>query len=221
MEIINSSPIYLSLLVVALVVAKYGVLGFVLSRMVKGSCRREQLDSAFTLAVLVILLCLNRDAHVDITHDHIGLNICYTLLAIVLYYAVQIFVGEKLGGDKSQNQLRIEQLTREVPFGLSLLATGLLAPIFEEVVFRYYIQDLIFGNTLLGLCASSLLFAALHLVSGFSWSALCSYFGVSLVVGGLYILSGGLLFSSIMHVMVNSLAVVLMYYGGRLKELSR
>lgn len=105
-----------------------------------------------------------------------------------------------------------------MPFALSLLATGVLAPVFEEVVFRYYLQHLAFGNGAVGILLSSLLFALMHLVAGFSLSGLLSYMSASVVVGLLYLLTGGLLFSCVMHVAVNSLAVVLMHYGHKIKS---
>ncbi len=210
--------VYVVLFVLCLIVTKYGLLGFILSKTVKHHFGKEMIDSLITFALLTAIFLLNKERMVHISNHHFILNLVYTVIAVVLYYAVNIVVGEKLAGQKSNNQARIEGLTEAVPFWLSLISTGILAPLFEEVIFRFYLQDTILGNTVLALLLSSALFALMHMVSGFTFSGFITYMGASLVVGSLYMLSGGLLFSSVMHIVVNSLAVVFMYYGGALKE---
>ncbi len=210
-DLMYSNTACLLLFVAVVVVMKYGVAGYVLSKTMKSRRGKEGADAAVTAAMLVGLWLLNRDRMGAVANDHTLLNVGYTVAAIIMYYGVNVAVGETLGSGKSDNQKRIETLTREVPLGLSLLATGVLAPVFEEVVFRYYLQDLALGNGMTGLLVSSLLFALMHMVAGFSLSALLSYMGASVVVGVLYMVSGGLLFSCLMHVVVNSLAVMLMY----------
>lgn len=221
LELIHSNVVYMGLGVVGLIIMKYGVLGFILSRKVNGMLTREVIDSLVTVGILVGIgiWLVSQDIKLTLTHSHLLRNGLYFFIAIILYYAINISIGEKFGEGKSKNQLEIEKLTTEVPFSLFLISTGVLAPMFEEVVFRVYIQDLMFGNTLLGIIIASVLFSVMHMVSGFSWSGLVSYMGVSIVIGYLYLLSGGLLFSAIMHIFVNSLAVVFMYHGDKLSQL--
>lgn len=217
-EMMGWNQIYMLLFVLCVVAMRYGALTFVLSRTVKRHSNREKIDALFSIGILALVFWQHRDEIFHTTYGHIGLNILYVLLAIVLFYAVNIIVGEKLGGVKSKNQQQIEKLTKEMPFAISLCCTGILAPIFEEVFFRFYIQDLVFGNTVVGILVVSLLFAFMHLVTGFTAAGLLTYMGASIVIGVLYNLTGGLLFSSIMHVTVNSLAVVFMYYGSKLQK---
>ncbi|WP_283091303.1 hypothetical protein [Bacteroides pyogenes] len=62
------------------------------------------------------------------------------------------------------------------------------------------------------------MFALMHMMSGFSVSGLLTYTGASVVVGVLYKLIGGLLFSAIMHVTVNSLTIVFIYHVDKLQK---
>lgn len=217
LELINTNIVYMSIFILSLVLIKYGVLGFVLSKKVKKNFTREKIDLVFTLIVLIGLFLLNRNREISIASNNTVINIVYIVISVILYYTVNIVIGEKLGQGKTKNQLQIEKLTKEVPFFISLISTGILAPVFEEIVFRFYIQDLIFGNTILAIFISSLLFSLMHMVSGFSISGFLTYMGASVVVGVLYVLTGGILYTALMHIIVNSLAVIFMYFGEKLK----
>lgn len=86
--------------------------------------------------------------------------------------------------------MEIEQLAHQTPFWLALLSTGIIALLFEEAIFRLLIQDVIFDRSVLGILTASLIFALLHLVAGFSMSALLVHFGASDVIGTLYNFKG-------------------------------
>lgn len=208
----------MTVFIISLVITKYGILGFVLSKNVKNKFSREKIESLFIFVVLVGIFILNKNREISIVNNNILMNMICAIIDIILYYVVIIVVGEKLGQEKTKNQVQIEDLTREVPFLMSLISTGILSPVFEEVIFRFYIQDMVLGNTIIGILISSFLFAIMHMVSGFSFSGLITYMGASILVGALYMLSGGILFSAIMHMIVNSIAVVVMYFGDKLKK---
>lgn len=101
-DLIYSDTAYLLLFVTALVVVKYGVVGFVLSKTVKSSLWKESIDALVTAAMLVGLFVLNRNRPVETTNGNVLLNVVYTLMAIVLYYAVNVALGETLGGGKNR-----------------------------------------------------------------------------------------------------------------------
>lgn len=218
LELINMNKLNMFIFVLSLIILKYGVLGFVLSKKFENNIAKEKIDSIFTFTVLLAIFLINRNRNIAISNGNILINIVYVFIAVILYYGVNIFFGEKFSASKSKNQEQIENLSKDLPFWLALISTGFLAPIFEEVIFRFYIQDLIFQNTILAIFLTSILFSLMHMVAGFSIAGFLTYMAASIVVSILYWLSGGLLFSSIMHVIVNSLAVVFMYFGDKIKE---
>lgn len=167
LNLLQTNTTHIVMFVAFLVIIKYGLLGFVLSKKVKSIKNREKIDIVFTIFVIVMIF-LNKEES-SITNKNIFMNLGFLVIAFFLYYFIQIFIGEKFGSDKSKNQLQIEKITKQVPFYISLLNTGILAPIFEEIIFRYHLQDLVFGNTIVGILLSSVLFSLLHMVSGFTF----------------------------------------------------
>ena len=99
-EMMGWNQIYMLLFVLCVVAMRYGALTFVLSRTVKRHSNREKIDALFSIGILALVFWQHRDEIFHTTYGHIGLNILYVLLAIVVFYAVNIIVGEKLGGVK-------------------------------------------------------------------------------------------------------------------------
>lgn len=209
---LNSQSIQLLGFVLSIVIIKYGILGFLLAKYVRKNEWKERIDSIVTIILLYFLTLVSLDYEINVVNNKWLINIILLLLAIVIYYGINVSIGEIFHFTKSDNQVDIERLIEQVPFGLTLLTTGCLAPIFEEVIFRLYFQDLILGNTWSAILLSSLFFAGMHLIRGFSIPSFLTYTGDSIVIGSLYWLTGGILFSIILHVFINSLAVLFIYF---------
>lgn len=94
-------------------------------------------------------------------------------------------------------------------FIVVLIMTGILAPIIEELMFRYAIINIMLSKgKVYAVVVSSILFGAAHLNLIQSTYA----FVLGLVLGYLYIKKFNLLHSIIFHVVVNSSSVIYEYY---------
>ncbi|MBG9982786.1 CPBP family intramembrane metalloprotease [Aerococcaceae bacterium DSM 111020] len=211
-SIISPHSIILLIGVIGAIIFKYGLLSsFVLSRWLTHPIYRELVDSLMTVLLMLGLAHLFPVFPDSLTNGKHLINICYVLVAIILYYAIQVFIGELFGLQSSYNQKEIEKLNSKLPFWTAVLSTAIVAPLFEEYIFRLCIQDLCFGNGFLAIALTALLFSSLHMFSGFSLGYFLTYACSSIILSTLYRLTGGLFYSSLMHILVDLFAVIAMY----------
>ena len=91
---------------------------------------------------------------------------------------------------------------------ITLLTTGILAPIVEEFIFRYGIQGIYIKKSVFaGIIVSSLMFGIAHMNPIQSTYA----FILGLILGYIYYKTGNLLNSIILHVTINSTSVLYEY----------
>lgn len=91
---------------------------------------------------------------------------------------------------------------------VTLLTTGILAPIVEEFIFRYGIQGIYSKKSVVtGIIVSSLMFGIAHMNPIQSTYA----FILGLILGYLYYKTGNLLNSIILHITINSTSVLYEY----------
>ncbi len=137
---------------------------------------------------------------------------CFMYTGSIIGNSVYEFVGEKLGIYLNESTL---ELVAMIPWHTALVFTVLIAPLFEELVFRKLIIDRVsvYGEKL-AILFSAILFAFFH-------SSIQQFFYAlfaGLVFGYLYMRTRRLIYPYILHALVNFFGsvvpLILMQYAG-------
>lgn len=177
--------------------AMYGVGVPVFYLLVRGIAPEKKETGKARFSTLLILFCITT-----------GFMYVGSLFGSFVYD----FVGEKFGLYPYEATLEVVQ---NIPWYIALLFTVMLAPIFEELVFRKLIIDRVsvYGEKL-AILFSAILFAFFHMsIQQFFYAFLAG-----LVFGYLYIRTRKLIYPVILHALVNFFGSVvpllLMEYAG-------
>ena len=177
--------------------AMYGVGVPVFYLLVRGITPEKKETGKARFSTLLILFCITT-----------GFMYVGSLFGSFVYD----FVGEKFGLYPYEATLEVVQ---NIPWYIALLFTVMLAPIFEELVFRKLIIDRVsvYGEKL-AILFSAILFAFFHMsIQQFFYAFLAG-----LVFGYLYIRTRKLIYPVILHALVNFFGSVvpllLMEYAG-------
>lgn len=85
--------------------------------------------------------------------------VSYIILSAISFKIVEAF---SVPIEESTNQVIIEELTTMIKASGLFVFVVIFAPITEEIIFRSIIQDKIFGNKIVGVLISAVLFALVH-----------------------------------------------------------
>lgn len=131
-----------------------------------------------------------------------------TSMAIVLNLSVSLLVEKLPPMSISEDYGEIMSFVTGGNFGLVLLTSGILAPIIEELIFRYVIIGFYKDSAKTGIIISSVLFGLAHMnVIQSSYA-----FVLGLILGYVYVSSNKNLIESILvHLVINSTSVVYEY----------
>jgi len=136
----------------------------------------------------------------------------YTLILKMVISVGTVAIFAYIGIDTAMSTPNQEKFDA---FMMKFVAFGVIygvicAPIIEEFIFRKVMLGHIFKEKkYIGLIISTILFSFLHFVSGFSLSGLIMYTSLGLVFGWLYIKTGRIETTIIIH-MINNLITILM-----------
>ncbi|WP_157758124.1 CPBP family intramembrane glutamic endopeptidase [Acinetobacter larvae] len=114
-----------------------------------------------------------------------------------------------------ENQRLIEEMFRQTPISMTI-TTVLMAPILEELLFRGIFANYFFNRShlfwnILAIISSSLLFALMH---EFALSvALFYYMSIGAIFGVTYFYTRDIRYSIFLHIMMNSIAVIMIWAG--------
>ena len=121
------------------------------------------------------------------------------------------YLMEMRGIDTTVNQDAIVQLLAGVPFWLALLITALLPALAEEIIFRGYLYEKLFGGlSIVGLVLSSLIFGLMH--GPTDWLSCFVYSSSGLILGYSYYKTGYLVYPMVIHLLNNGLATLAYYF---------
>ncbi|SHG14793.1 CPBP family intramembrane glutamic endopeptidase [Ornithinibacillus halophilus] len=169
---------------------------------------------SFTTGLVVVLLLLRKDmAHDDFrASTDSGQVVLWSILGFVLAYFTQVFTGlfelYVLGIEpKSENTQMIMDITRSVP--LFMIIPMFIAPILEEIIFR----KIIFGslhkhmNFFFAALLSAFIFGIIH----GEMEHILRYAATGFVFAFLYVKTKRILVPIIVHMALNSFAVLIQY----------
>lgn len=129
--------------------------------------------------------------------------IFYMFLVKVIGGCFLLLEGNNITG----NQLRVDNLVKNIPFFIIFLAIGIVGPIMEEILFRgYLIKICFFNNMLLGIIVSSILFGIAHHPTNIA--SFVIYGGIGGVLGFLYKRYNRLELTIFLH-MINNISSLL------------
>lgn len=117
-------------------------------------------------------------------------------LSLIIYWSTSIMFGQPYNQKDVYNDLR------SMPLYLSVIIFVILAPFFEEMIFRGFIMKGIFkGHLLSGYIVSSILFGLIHRPTSISECLI--YCGLGFVFGGVYLCTRRIEASMICHALNN------------------
>lgn len=142
--------------------------------------------------------------------DFLYSGICLILKAVIsaLSVAIVSYIGLETNS-YTPNQAKFDEFFQQYII-LGIIYSVVCAPIIEEFVFRKVLLGYIFQNYKhVGLAVSSCLFGCLHLVAGFSLTGLIMYVLMGYVFGYVYLKSGRIETTIVMH-MINNIVTLLL-----------
>ncbi|GAA3707112.1 hypothetical protein GCM10022377_21040 [Zhihengliuella alba] len=136
-------------------------------------------------------------------------------LASILTTAA-ILVAAGADPTKSENQLAIEGMTREVPFATMLVTTAIMGPMVEEYVFRHLLIGKLGRKIPVWICVplSIAAFAALHFIGSGTFDPVSAipYLVLGTAISLAYVFSGrSLAYAYVLHAFNNTVSLVLSY----------
>lgn len=169
------------------------------------------------IAIVGLLLWFGKSQRL-ITLDKIWWSVTAWSTAILACLAMSSFslIGslliEQMGQVTTANQQLIEQITTQLPVGLTFLAVVIGAPLGEELVCRGLFPDVFSGPFLpVGYLVGTLIFALAHSPTNLgSWVI---YGGMGLVLAAVRYISNRLEYAILAHGLNNLIAFVLMMIG--------
>lgn len=147
--------------------------------------------------------------------------LCYAFLAFSAYWVASTFISSLIYGIdpnfSNVNDENINQMTRD-NFTLMAIGTVLLVPITEETLYRGLIFGKIYNRSrVLAYLVSTLAFAALHVIGYIGYYepkllllCLLQYLPAGLCLGWAYASTGSVWTSILVHITVNSIAMLSM-----------
>lgn len=135
------------------------------------------------------------------------------LVGVGLYFLLNFLLGmlnSLVGSGTSNNQANIESFSTSVSGSILVFVSAvLLAPIFEEIIYRYYFMA--FNNySWIGLLSSILMFAFAHVYQTGDFENILPYFSLG-IVNGLIIYFGRNISPCILvHLVTNLIAFIIM-----------
>lgn len=117
---------------------------------------------------------------------------------------------------KSENQLAIEGMTREVPFTTMFFVVAVMGPLVEEYIFRHLLIGKLSRKINVWVCVliSIVLFAGMHFVGSgsFDITSAIPYVTLGTVISVAYVLAGkSLAYSYMLHFFNNAVALTVQY----------
>lgn len=127
-----------------------------------------------------------------------------------------IMIASGVDPTKSENQLTIEAMTRDVPFATMFVTAAVMGPLVEEYVFRHLLIGKMSRKIPVWICVvvSVLAFAALHFVGAgsFEWTSAVPYLVLGTVFSLAYVFTGrSLAYAYVLHFFNNAVSLVLAY----------
>ena len=170
------------------------------------------------LAGLIIWYCWRRAEKMDLkiwdpeilSWRGLGMVLAGYITMVVCDSLAQ-YLMEMRGIDTTANQDAIVQLLAGVPFWLALLITALLPALAEEIIFRGYLYEKLFGGlSIVGLVLSSLIFGLMH--GPTDWLSCFVYSSSGLILGYSYYKTGYLVYPMVIHLLNNGLATLAYHF---------
>lgn len=117
---------------------------------------------------------------------------------------------------KSENQLAIEGMTREIPFTTMFFVAVVMGPLVEEYIFRHLLIGKLSRKLNVWVCVviSIVLFAGIHFVGSgsFDLTSAIPYVTLGTVISVAYVLSGrSIAYSYLLHLFNNAVALSISY----------
>ncbi|GAA4364020.1 CPBP family intramembrane glutamic endopeptidase [Paeniglutamicibacter cryotolerans] len=117
---------------------------------------------------------------------------------------------------KSENQLAIEGMTREIPFTTMFFVAVVMGPLVEEYIFRHLLIGKLSRKLNVWVCVviSIILFAGIHFVGSgsFEITSAIPYVTLGAVISVAYVLSGrSMAYSYVLHFFNNAVALSVSY----------
>ncbi|WP_323703256.1 CPBP family intramembrane glutamic endopeptidase [Mammaliicoccus sp. Dog046] len=127
------------------------------------------------------------------------------VLSLLVYWSIALIFGQP------HNQIDVYDDLRSLPLYVSFIIFVILAPFFEELIFRGFIMKGIFkGHVLIGYVVSSVLFGLMH--GPTSLSECLIYIGLGFVFGGVYLLTRRIEASMICHALNNCAHILIFVF---------
>ena len=171
---------------------------------------------------LTILICLVLLYFKDIKKDikdfkinTLSLSIKYYLIGLTIYFVYQLIISKAITNSIPTNEEMVRNLFK-VNFLIAFISSCFIAPILEEILFRFTIFKSV-NNKYIFLLASSILFSLFHvtnLQSIIQLFFLFSYLILSFTLSYILYKSKNICNSIIVHSLHNLFMVLLLFLGG-------
>lgn len=143
--------------------------------------------------------------------------IVFVIIGILLNYFIgymfSLIENTYSSSSTSNNQTTILEIYNiAYPFNwiTLFLTVVIIAPIIEEVIYRYIIQN-IFDNKAYSIVISSILFSFMHIQSSFDWENFLSYWTLGIVTGSIYWLSKNIYNTITIHAFCNLVSFIVIF----------
>ena len=143
----------------------------------------------------------------------VGIGLACTFGAAILGNSIVMLLGTT---DTAANQEAIESALAATPF-LMIITVIFLGPIVEEIIFRLVLMNLFNWKPVFNIIISSFVFGLIHVLVG-GWIHIIPYFLMGLVFGYFYLKNNNIWHVTILHILHNSLTVLLMFWAQFMME---
>lgn len=178
---------------------------------------RFQLNFYLKIFIVTILPLISIRLHLfHLRSIHIkprdGLYAFYAGIAKMLFGIILVLCLRPMGFSlETENQNVARVFFEENPFRTAFMVV-IIAPIMEELMFRKVIIGHIFSNRkYVGIIVSSLLFGAVHMLSGFSLLPFLNFTIFALILGYFYIKTERIETTIMIHFFSNLFALLIMF----------
>lgn len=242
----NYSHILFRILVVIIYFLLFEVFGYYISLLIKNGVG-ETMDAISTVSILINLLiysvlfvitCLF-ESDIYVVDFKILKTKKFTkiieevLIGTALLYAASIFgslISMLLNGglNSSANEQSVDSGILGFCGGFYLPIVIIIGPIVEEMIYRGAIQGTIIGSksantpkwrVVLGIAISSILFGLIHVIDAGDFTNIFPYLFMGIVLGSICYKTRSIWISSIVHIINNTISVLLTLLLGSLGEL--
>jgi len=132
-------------------------------------------------------------------------------VAAIVCAGIMFAIGQNQG---SQNQEAIVTTFKEVPLLMAFLGV-VIAPIIEEITFRYGLRNM-FKNDILFLVFASVSFGFIHVVQSADYIQIIPYIGLGVVLSWSYLVHKNIYIVMITHAMFNGVSFIVQFFADKL-----